>query len=176
VTAATERARGRAYSEYVNAVIRPIRPDDKPLIAKAFSLLSDETRTSRFLGAKPRLAPRELRYLTEVDGCDHVALIAVDPDHPRRVLAVGRFVRDPARPDTAEFAIVVGDPYQRQGLGRTLAQRLAAEARARGIRRFTAWTLSENVAVHRLIRSISEQLTYVPQGGGARELVVELAA
>ncbi|MDQ6915065.1 MAG: GNAT family N-acetyltransferase [Actinomycetota bacterium] len=160
----------------MNAVIRPIRPDDNPLIAKAFSLLSDETRTRRFLGPKPRLTQSELRYFTEVDGHDHVALIAVEPEHPERVMAVARFVRDPARPDTAEFAIVVGDAYQRQGLGRTLARRLVAEARARDIRRFTAWTLSDNVGAQRLIRSMSEHLTYVPRGGGARELVVELAA
>jgi RimJ/RimL family protein N-acetyltransferase len=160
----------------VDAVIRPIRPEDKPLVAKAFSLLSDETRTRRFLGPKPRLSAGELRYLTEVDGRDHVALIALDPDHPRHVVGVGRFVRDPARPDTAEFAIVVGDAYQRQGLGRALAEALVAEARERGIRRFTAWTLSDNVAVHRLIRSIAEHLTYVPQGPGAREIVVDLAA
>jgi GNAT superfamily N-acetyltransferase len=160
----------------VDAVIRPIAPEDKPLIARAFSLLSDETRARRFLGPKPRLSASELRYLTEVDGCDHVALIALDPEQPRHVMGVGRFVRDPSRPDTAEFAIVVGDAYQRQGLGRELAERLAAEARRRGIRRFTAWTLWENEAVDRLIRSIAEHLTYVPQGPGAREVVVELAA
>ena len=158
------------------AVIRPIEAGDKARLAKAFSLLSDETRNRRFLAPKPRLTPRELRYFTEVDGCDHVALVAVHAEQPRWILAVGRFVRDPEHPDTAEFAIVVGDAYQRRGLGRALSERLVAEARERGIRRFTAWMQSDNVAVQRLIRSISEHLTYVPQGGGARQVIVDLAA
>jgi RimJ/RimL family protein N-acetyltransferase len=158
------------------ARIRPILPGDKARLAKAFSLLSDETRQKRFLGPKPRLTAAELRYLTEVDGCDHVALIAVHAQRPEWVLGVGRFVRDVQRHDTAEFAIVVGDAYQQGGLGRELSRRLVEAARARGVDRFTAWTLSDNVAVQRLIRSISQHLTYVPQGPGAREVIVELAA
>jgi acetyltransferase len=174
--AGTERAGRAAYDWYVNAVIRPIRPDDKVALAKAFHLLSDETRTRRFLAPKTRLSTDELRYLTEVDGRDHVALLAVDPEHPERVLGVARYVRDRVRPDTAEFAIVVGDPYQRQGLGRRLSEALVVEARAGGIRRFTALTQGDNVPAQRLIASMSRQLTYVPTGSGSREIVLEFAA
>ena len=156
--------------------IRPIMPDDKELLAAGFALLSDESRQMRFLTAKPRLTKGDLRYLTEVDGHDHVALVAVEHEHPTHIAGVGRFVRDPGRPDTAEFAIVVGDPYQRQGLGRALGQALSAEARARDIHRFTATVRSENEAVQRLIASIGEHLEYVPQGDGTREIVADLAA
>ena len=89
---------------------------------------------------------------------------------------MGRFVRDPQRPDTAEFAIVVGDAYQRRGLGRTLSVRLVAEARERGILHFTAWTQSDNVAAQRLTRAIAQHLTHVSRGPGTREVVVDLAA
>jgi GNAT superfamily N-acetyltransferase len=158
------------------ALIRAVQPGDKARIAKAFSLLSDETRLRRFLGPKPRLTASELRYLTEVDGRDHVALIAVHAERPDWVLGVARYVRDPERSDTAEFAIVVGDRYQRRGLGRELSRRLVAAARATGVRRFTAWILSDNLAVQPLIESIAEHLTYVPRGNGAREVTGELAA
>jgi GNAT superfamily N-acetyltransferase len=163
-------------SDGTPAIIRPIQPGDGPAIAKAFSLLSDETRQKRFLGPKPRLSASELRYFTQVDGCHHVALIAVHAERPKWVLGVGRFVRDRERPDTAEFAILVGDPYQRRGLGRELSRRLVDAARPRGIEHFTAWTLSENVAAERLIRSMSQRLTYLGQGPGTREVVVDLAA
>jgi RimJ/RimL family protein N-acetyltransferase len=156
--------------------IRPIRPDDKGLLAAGFRLLSDETRQMRFLTAKPRLTKGELAYLTEVDGCDHVALVAVERHQPTHIAAVGRFVRDREQPDTAEFAIVVGDAYQRQGLGRALGQALSAEAKARGISHFTATVLSENEAVQRLIASIGEHLVYVRNGDGTREIVADLAA
>ena len=158
------------------ALIRPIEPADGPAVAKAFSLLSDETRQKRFLGPKPRLSASELRYFTEVDGCDHFALIAVHGERPEWVLGVGRFVRDRERPDTAEFAIVVGDAYQRQGLGHELSSRLVDAARPRGVRHFTAWTLSDNLAAERLIQSMSQRLSYVGRGPGTREVILGLAA
>jgi len=156
--------------------VRPIRSDDKELLAAGFRLLSDETRQARFLTAKPSLSKSELRYLTEVDGQDHVALVAVEADRPTHIAGVGRFVRDRGRPDTAEFAIVVGDAYQRQGLGRALGEALAAEAKVRGIKRFTALTLAENLGVQKLIGAIAEHLEYAHNGDGTRALTADLAA
>ena len=55
--------------------IRPIRPDDRPRLAAAVLRLSDESRRRRFLTAKPGLSAAELRYLTDVDGVGHLALV-----------------------------------------------------------------------------------------------------
>ena len=156
--------------------IRHIRADDKALLAAGFALLSDESRQRRFLTAKPRLSNSELRYLTEIDGRDHVALVAVELARPTHIAAVARFVRDLERPDTAEFAIVVGDAYQHNGLGSKLAELLVEEAKLRGIRRFTAVVLSENEAAQRLTRSVAQHLEHVQNGDGTRSLVADLAA
>jgi RimJ/RimL family protein N-acetyltransferase len=156
--------------------IRAIRADDKRLLAAGFALLSDKTRQRRFLTAKPRLSSRELRYLTEIDGHDHVALVAVERERPTHIAAVARFVRDRERPDTAEFAIVVGDAYQRMGLGTKLAELLIDEAKAHGVGRFTATTLSDNAAVQKLIAAIARHLDYVQNGDGTRVLSADLAA
>ena len=56
----------------------------------------------------------------------------------RRLIAVGRFVRLHDDPEAAEVAIVVADDWQRRGVGSPLSELLAARARGRGIRRFTA--------------------------------------
>jgi RimJ/RimL family protein N-acetyltransferase len=157
-------------------LIRPIRPEDKRALAAGHSRLSPETVHGRFLGPKPRLSSAELRYLTEVDGDDHVAFVALLADRPEWLIAVGRFVRLADDPEAAEFAIVVGDPWQNKGLGKRLASLLATEALAHGVRRFTALTLAENVAVQRIIETISERLTYPHDASGVRELVGELAA
>jgi RimJ/RimL family protein N-acetyltransferase len=157
-------------------LIRHIRPEDKAAFAEAFLRLSDETRRLRFLVPKPRLTSTELRYFTEVDRSSHVALVAVLAEEPGAIIAVGRFVRLVEDPMTAEFAIVVGDAYQSRGLGTELAQRLSAEARLRGVRRFTATILSENVAVRRLLEHISAGLGGAAHRGGVQELVAELAA
>src|SRR5213592_2041517 len=101
---------------------RPISAADKALLQAGMARLSSTSAYHRFLSGKPRLTQAELRYLTEVDGCDHIALVVLD-DHDELV-AVGRLVRDGARPDTAELAITVGDCWQRRGIGRALAREL----------------------------------------------------
>lgn len=157
-------------------VIRPIEPGDKARLAEGLRRLSDLTIRRRFLAAKPRFSSAELRYLTEVDGRDHIALVAVLADDPETLVAVARCVRLPDRPGTAEMAVVVGDELQGHGLGRRLAQLLADEARAAGIRSFAATMLGENVPAQRIMRTITERLEGHWAGGGIRELVGELVA
>jgi RimJ/RimL family protein N-acetyltransferase len=149
-------------------VLRPVRAADKRLLREAFARLSPESARMRFLGPKARLTTSELRYLTEVDGLDHVAVVAVLAHAPTHVVAVGRFVRLPEDPQTAEVAIVVGDPWQRQGVGRHVGLE-------RGVRRFVATMLSDNVASHRLFAAISDRLS-TRHDGAIDELCAELAA
>ncbi len=158
--------------------LRPIRPDDKVLLQRGLANLSLESTVQRFLGPKPGFSGAELRYLTEVDGVNHVAIVAVaeimGPGGPEEdLIAVGRFVRDPDRPDHAEVAITVGDPYQGQGLGTLLGMTLAGEARARGIRNFTALLQGTNAAAQKLFTRISKHLTSELHDG-VREIVAEL--
>ncbi|HEX2085279.1 MAG TPA: GNAT family N-acetyltransferase [Solirubrobacteraceae bacterium] len=154
---------------------RHIRPDDKDRLAAALEGLSPESQRKRFLTPKPSFTASELRYLTEIDGFDHVAVLAVLADDPDAIVGVGRFVRLRDLPDTAEVAVVVGDRYQGQGLGRELGRRLADEARQRSVRRFTATLLGDNVAAHRLFHSISDRLEGRIEGG-TRVVTAEIAA
>src|SRR4051812_50230040 len=77
-------------------LVRPIRADDKRLLSKAFARLSPETVHKRFLGPKKRLSTAELKYLTEIDGSDHAAVVAVMAEKPWVIVGGGRFV-PPAR-------------------------------------------------------------------------------
>jgi len=156
-------------------VIRPIRPSDAALLAEGMQRLSPESLRRRFLAPRSRLTSSELRYLTEVDGCKHYALVAVSAEDPGELIGVGRWVRDDDRPDTAEVAVVVGDCHQGQGIGRRLGLALADAARARGVRRFTATMLSDNQPAHRLFAAISQRLVAV-HAGGIDEVTAELAA
>ena len=74
------------------------------------------------------------------------------------------------------MAIVVGDPWQSQGLGRALANALADAARAAGIRRFAATMLGDNEAARRLMRTFALRLEEGHIYRGVREVLVELAA
>lgn len=155
--------------------IRPIRPDDRARLERSRGRFSDETMRRRFLGPKPRLTAAELRYLTEVDGDDHYAVVATPIDDLDAIVAVARFVRALDEPGTAEAAIIVADELQGRGLGKRLAIQLADAARDRGIRRFRASMLSDNKAALALMRTLSERLDSHYEGG-YREVVTELAA
>lgn len=156
--------------------IRPIRPEDKDILAAGFELFSDETRWRRFLSPKPRLTAGDLRYLTEVDGADHAALVAIPLDDPAcRIIGVARYVRLPEDPTTAEMSIVVADPYQRRGLGKALSDQLIALARVNGIEHFTASVLADNDPAQSLIAHMTRHLTYV-SNGAVREMVGDIAA
>ena len=154
-------------------VIRPIEPGDKERLVDGLAQLSAESIRKRFLAAKPRFTKSELRYLTEVDGRNHIALVALEDD---QLVAVARCVRLPDRPDTAEMAIVVGDPWQGQGLGTALTHALADAALAVGIRRFAATMLGDNEAARRLMRTFNRRLEEARVSAGLREMTVELAA
>ena len=68
-----------------------------------------------------------------------------------QIIGVGRFIRLPERSDTAEFAIVVGDDWQGQGLGAELLAGLGDAARDVGVTRLRASMLADNAPIHRLI-------------------------
>jgi GNAT superfamily N-acetyltransferase len=128
--------------------IRPIRPDDQQRLRAFLKSLSSETRYMRFHQVVNDFTPAQWRYLTCVDGRDHVALVAcVD----RRIVGVSRYIRDRERPDVAEVAFVVSDELQRQGLGRRLRDRLVTVARANGIRSFEAFVTAHNFRIRRLL-------------------------
>jgi RimJ/RimL family protein N-acetyltransferase len=154
--------------------IRPIEPDDKTKLVTGLRQLSLESIRRRFLAAKPRFSASELRYLTEVDGVNHIALVAVLADQPQQLVAVARCVRLPDRPDTAEMAVVVGDPFQGQGVGPAITHALADAAIEAGIRRFAASMAGDNVAARRLMETFERRLEEAYVAGGVREVLVDL--
>src|SRR4051794_30292665 len=88
-------------------VVRPIAPTDKAALAEGLAKLSPASANARFLGPKARFTARELRYLTEVDGRDHIALVGSLPERADEIVAVARSVRLPDDPAAAEVALVV---------------------------------------------------------------------
>jgi L-amino acid N-acyltransferase YncA len=147
--------------------IRPIRADDKPLIAWGVAHMSARTLYQRFLSAKPSLSTAELRYLTEVDHQSHEALVAVDPGSGEGI-GIARYVRLEDRPETAELGVVVNDDRQGEGIGSLLLQRLAVTARTNGIERFSALILEENKPMLSLIGELGDVEVQDHEAGALR--------
>ena len=155
--------------------IRPIGPDDHGRLRASHARLSPESRYRRFLGTKPELTTADARYLVEIDGSDHLALVATLPNEPDEpIVAVARYIRLPDDPTAAEFAIVVGDDFQRQGLAGEMMARLAHAAVARGVKRFRATMLADNIAIQRVSSNLAAGPLKRREHGSLSEVEIEL--
>ena len=176
--AAYRRGAARLGGELVDlpdgseVLLRPVRPDDKPLFVAAWERFGTESRHRRFMATKEQLSPRELARLTEVDHVDHEAIGAV---HPRTGagLGVARYLRNRERPKTAEAAVAVIDDWQGRGLGGVLLRRLSARARANGIEAFTASLLTDNRSMLRAFERLG-RIELRGVDGATMEIDVEL--
>jgi len=130
-------------------VLRPLERGDTGSVLEVFAGLGDHSRALRFLTPKPRLTAGDLRQLTAVDHCHHVALLAAAP--PGRPIGIARFIRDRERPDSADVAVAVVDAWQDRGIGTMLAHGLVRRALEVGIRRFTMMMAPHNDGAVRLL-------------------------
>ncbi|MCW3040346.1 MAG: family N-acetyltransferase [Solirubrobacterales bacterium] len=138
--------------------VRDITPHDKPALTRMHARLSDETRYRRYHASKGDLTTGDLRYLTEVDGHRHMAVVAEDPTAPGELLGVARAVALDEAGREAELAIVVRDDVQHDGVGAVLVDALRRRAREEGIVELVAEVQADN---HRALRFF--------QGQGARQ-------
>lgn len=150
--------------------LRPIGPDDKPLLVEAMARLSPESRYRRFFAPHAQLSPRELAYLTEVDHHAHEAVVALEGNG--QPVGVARFVRL-AEDGRAEAAVAVVDDWQGRGVGSALLERLSERARQEGIHHFTALVQAENQRAVAALSALGP--TSRAMRGGVVELDIELA-
>jgi acetyltransferase len=140
-------------------VIRPIRPEDEPLLVQFHQHLSERSVYYRYfhmMTLHQRTSHERLVRMCFIDYAREMALVVErrDPETGQpEIMAVGRLSRTPGTDEPeAEFALLVNDRYQRLGLGSELLRRLIAIGRDEGLRRITAEILPENVGMQRVAK------------------------
>jgi acetyltransferase len=124
--------------------IRPVKPEDAPLFTALFKVLSPTTIYYRFFGALKELKPEMLARFTQIDYDREVALVAIDEDSETdRMLGVARIIGDPDG-KTGEFAVLVGDAWQGQGIGSNLLEKCLSIAEKQGFKTVHGIVLHEN--------------------------------
>ena len=129
--------------------IRPIRPEDEPAMVRFHERLSEQTVYTRYFHAlklDQRIAHERLVRVCFIDYDREMALVAVR-EHPalgeHQILGVGRLSRLHGV-NQSEFAVLISDQYQGQGLGTELLWRLVAIGREQRLNRIVADILPEN--------------------------------
>jgi len=155
--------------------LRAIQPSDKSALSEGFGQLSVESRRRRFLTPKGGLSDEELHNLTEIDGVDHYAIVAIEKtsmDDTAKGVGVARIVRTDDDPAAAELAIVIEDSWQRRGIGRRLLERIIAAAAERGIKRICATSLTDNEQVRGLLEQYDEDVEIGPDQHGVLQFTL----
>jgi acetyltransferase len=151
-------------------LIRPIRPEDEPLLARLHESLSDQTVYLRYFhmeNLSSRVAHERLLRKCFIDYDREMALVAEGADAAtgaREILAVGRLTRD-RNVRRGELAVLVADRVQHRGLGTELVRRLIDVARDEKFESIVAHILPDNAGM----RGLANRFGFVVQASADPE-------
>ncbi|MCJ7774113.1 MAG: GNAT family N-acetyltransferase, partial [Desulfobacterales bacterium] len=143
----------------IDLFIRPIRPEDAPLLVDLFNSMSPKSVYFRFYMHLKALTQKMIVSLTQIDYDNDMALVAFDRGgKDEKILGVARFMNKPGETEPG-FAVTVGDPWQGKRIGETLMKHLLAIAKERGIQSMWGEVLAENVNMLSLVKKLGGDIT-----------------
>ena len=157
----------KVLRDHTPVTVRPICSADAPRMIAFHKTLSDETVYSRYFAVRKlevRTEPRHLQQICTDDPDKGLTLVAgKNANYPQdEILGIGELTKI-GKTDEAEFAVLVTDDYQGQGLGTQLLKELIESAPKRGINRVRGHFLGENYAMRNACRKLGFTIGYDPQ-------------
>lgn len=124
--------------------IRPIRPEDAPMMVELFDSLTPRSIYMRFFSMMKHLPHSMLARFTQIDYDREIALVALPEDGLKeQMLGVARIILDRGFKN-AEFSVLVGDSWQGKGIGAELLRNCLRIAKQWGINTIWGQVLAEN--------------------------------
>ena len=148
-------------------LIRPIKPEDEPLMVKFHETLSEESVYNRYFQAlklSQRVAHDRLTRICFNDYDREIALVAelkVAKGEEKKILGVGRLSKQHT-PGLAEFAVLVNDEWHEQGLGTELLKRLIEIGRIEKLTKLSGQVLADNHEMHHICRKVGFKVVHDP--------------
>jgi acetyltransferase len=143
--------------------VRPIHPDDAPMLQEFVRALSPESRYFRFVSSMQELPATMLSRFTLIDYDREMALVAVvreqqtgadgEKIEKARIVGVSRYITNPDR-TTCEFSLVVADDFNGKGLGSRLMLSIMEFAREKGLAEIEGLVLGNNPTMLKLMRNL----------------------
>jgi acetyltransferase len=143
--------------------IRPIRPEDEPLLVNFHHTLSERSvylRYFHWMKLEQRTEHERLIRMCFIDYDRQMAFVAESHDpitSARQIVAVGRLVKSHTA-EEAELAVIVSDRFQRRGIGTEVVRQLVNFARDEKLDRITATVLFENRPMQKVFQKLGFQL------------------
>jgi len=163
--------------------LRPIRPEDAQALQDFIRGLSDRSRYMRFVSMMRELTPRMIARYTQIDYHRELALVVTtsEPDPANRgrkkdvVIGLAHYLRNPDGRG-AEYALVVGDDWQRLGLGGRLMRKLILAAKEQGLEYIEGMVLSDNRPMISLMTKLGFAVDHEPEDPGTRRIWLSLTS
>ncbi|HVC94711.1 MAG TPA: bifunctional acetate--CoA ligase family protein/GNAT family N-acetyltransferase [Pirellulales bacterium] len=155
-----EYVRSIELADGTRVLLRPIKPEDEPLWHELLAACSLESLWSRFRYVFKETTHDMASRFCFIDYDRELAIVAELEENGRRKLAgVVRLVADPDH-DEAEYAVLVGDPWQGRGLGSRLTDYALEIACEWQVRRLTAETSPDNSRMLAMFKHRGFELDY----------------
>ena len=139
--------------------VRPIKPEDAPLLMELFENLSPDSRYLRFFSPMKSLSRDFLVRFTQIDYDRHIGLVALEGEgDEEKMLGVARVIMGPDR-KSGEFSVAVGDKWQGHGVGRRLLERCLDAGRDYGVETVRGYVLAENKQMLNLGRELGFEIS-----------------
>jgi acetyltransferase len=149
--------------EGMEFTIRPIRPEDEPLVVKFHETLSERTVQLRYftpMNLRQRTSHERLTRIVFIDYDREMALVAAR-QNPKtgesEIAGIARLTKS-HRINEGEFGVIVSDRYQGQGIGKELLQRLIQVGRDEGLISMMGYILPENTSLINLTKQLGFEL------------------
>lgn len=127
--------------------LRAVQPGDAPLVQDFVRNLSPRSRLERFFTPLNELSPAQLFRITAGQGLSLAAVVGNE-----RIVGLAEYFR--VRRGEVEFAVVVADEWQGQGLGEQLLRALIEHAGRAGVERVGGVTRIGNIQMRALARKL----------------------
>ena len=149
-------------------LLRPMRPEDEPLMAELLASCSDETLYFRHFRLIKKWTHQMLIRFTQNDYDREIGIGAFgQPPGPEVMMGGGRLVRI-SEQDAAEFAVLVADPWQGLGLGQKLIERVIEVAREIGVKHLWGEVLAENQPMLEMMKKLGFTIKRDPDSNTRR--------
>ena len=141
-----------------------VRWEDEPLVSDFLGKCSEETIYFRYFKLIKKWTHEMLIRFTQNDYDRELGLMAIgQPPGPEVMMGVSRMVMSTDR-STAEFAVIVADPWQGKGLGPKLVERLIRIAREQGVKLLHGDVLAQNQPMLEMVKRLGFSLTKDAEG------------
>ncbi len=154
----------RSLTDGTPVLLRPIKPEDEPLVGEMLAAMSEQTLKERFFQILKSITHEMLTRICNIDYDREIQLVAeIKKDQKRQIIGMGSLMIE-SDFKRGEFSVLVHDSYQAKGVGRTVTEMLIRIGREKELEEIFGIVLPENVKMLRLAQTLGFTGTRLPEG------------